>query len=80
MGSGSSTTTTTTAVETNGKPAKGRTGNVTNTDTDIGRNGRTQVVKQLYAPPGAPVSRHNWPQNQTENGREFCLRCVVVMY
>ncbi|XP_033638372.1 annexin A13-like isoform X2 [Asterias rubens] len=58
MGSGSSTTTTTTAVETNGKPAKGRTGNVTNTDTDIGRNGRTQVVKQLYAPPGAPAIYH----------------------
>ncbi|XP_071795431.1 annexin A13-like isoform X1 [Asterias amurensis] len=57
MGSGSSSTTAT-AVETNGKPAKGRTGNVTNTDTDIGRNGRTQVVKQLYAPPGAPAIYH----------------------
>ncbi len=74
MGSGSSSTPTT-AVEANGKPAKGRTGNVTNTDTDIGRNERTQVVRQIYAPPGAPVVIYYWTvikrQNQTEAGREL---------
>jgi len=58
MGSGSSSTRSTTVVATNGKPPNGRTGNLTNTETDIGRSGPTQVVRQIYAPPGAPAIYH----------------------
>ncbi|XP_022096476.1 annexin A4-like [Acanthaster planci] len=59
MGSGGSSSARPAAgVAANGKPPKGRTGNVTNTDTDIGRRGPTQVVRQLYAPFGAPAVYH----------------------
>ncbi|XP_038052861.1 annexin-B12-like [Patiria miniata] len=57
MGSGSSSSAQP-AARANGQPPKGRTGNVTNTDTDIGRRGPTQVVRQLYAPAGAPAIYH----------------------
>ena len=45
-------------VEPNGGTnADGTRKTMTNTDIDIGRNGPTQVVRQWYALPGAPV-RH----------------------
>ena len=35
--------------------SKGEKKPLTNTDIDIGQDGPTQVIRQMYAPAGAPV-------------------------